>query len=284
MARHPAGSAAGGGAAGIGPSANDGRSILGGVAGDALGQFAVWWRAIGHFSWNDGPMPTRRQSLGTATLLIVLTALAGCGSDSGDADDVPTITTQPSTPASTTPTAGSATPSTEASSTSATETTVPVTETATPTETETGPSPEPPSNEQVGPTTYREALERIGDSRPIAQPVPRFATEDDVIYCLLDDAVIGPSCELSRGFIEDAAVCGGGAAEGVGRIETYDGRARPVCPTDTIREPGAEVILGDGVVSNGGGARCLVDSVGVTCVDINAHTGFFLAPGEYHVF
>ncbi len=173
-------------------------------------------------------------------------ALAGCGSGSGDADDVPTITTRPSPSATSAPTTAATSPSVETSA-PATETTVPVTETATPTEpatptqteTETGPSPEPPSDQQVGPTTYREALRRIGDGPPIARPLRRFATDDDVIYCLLDDAVIGPSCELGSGFIQDATVCGGGAAEGVGRIETFEDRARPVCPTDTIREPGA---------------------------------------------
>jgi len=228
------------------------------------------------------------RSFGTATVLITLLTLTGCGSDSGDADDVPTITTRPSTPESSPPTSMTTVPTepTEPTepSTSAPETTATPTETVEPTATETGPSPAPPNEEEVGPTTYREALARLGGSRPIAEPVARFATDDDVIYCLLDDPVIGPSCELSRGFITDDAVCGRSAAEGVGRIETYEGRARPVCPTDTIRERGAEVILGDGVVSNGDGVDCLVDRVGVTCLDRDAHTGFFLAPGEYHVF
>ncbi|RHW24436.1 hypothetical protein D0Z08_24255 [Nocardioides immobilis] len=226
------------------------------------------------------------RSIGTATLLIVLTVLSvltGCGSDGGDADDVPTITTRPSTTASSSPT-------TDLPSVSATETSVspPIASVTTPTAgsetpTETGPSPEPPTDQPVGPTTYREALQRVAAGAP-GQVAARFSTDDDVIYCLLDDAVIGPACELRRGFIKDARICGG-AAEGVGRIETFEGKARPVCPTDTIREPGAEVISDDGVVvTNGDGVDCLVETAGVTCVDINADTGFFLAPGEYHVF
>ena len=76
----------------------------------------------------------------------------------------------------------------------------------------------------------------------------------------------------------------GGAAEGVGRIETFDGKARPVCNTDTIREPGAQEIRGDGVVAVVGYVQCLVETAGVTCLDTGVRTGFFLAQGEYHVF
>ncbi len=232
-------------------------------------------------------MPPRGHSIGTATLLIVLTVLSGmtgCGSDGGDADDVPTITTRPSTSDSSSPTTGEPSASAPESSVSPPIASVTTPPAGSETPTETGPSPEPPTDQPVGPTTYRQALAQIRESRPpIAQPLPRFSTHDEVIYCLLDDPVIGPSCELSRGFIEDDRVCGG-AAEGVGRIETFEGRARPVCPTDTIREPGAEVVLGDGVVSNGDGVECLVDATSVTCIDSGARTGFFLAPGEYHVF
>lgn len=244
----------------------------------------MWWRAFGLLAWKHGPM----RSIGTATLLLILLAVTGCGSGGGDADDVPTITTRPSTPASSVPTTPTTVTSEPAVSTSATV--EPTTEPApTPTEsdplpTETaGPSPEPPTDEPVGPTTYRQASARIRDAGPPIASVARFSTGGDLVYCLLDDPVIGPSCELSRGFVEDDDVCGG-AAEGVGRIETFDGRARPVCPTDTIREPGARVIRGDGVVSDGGGVRCLVDGTGVTCIDASVRTGFFLAPREYHVF
>lgn len=230
----------------------------------------------------------RMRSLGTATVLIAMLALTGCGAGGGDADDVPTITTKPSTPAVSTPatdrpTVSSAPPSATSSAPTEPVTTEPTSPTPEP-PTETGPSPEPPTDQPVGPTTYRQAATRIGDGTPIRTGLARFSTRDDVVYCLLDDPVIGPACELRRGFIKDDDVCGG-AAEGVGRIETYEGRARPACPTDTIREPGAEVITGDGVVvSDGAGVECLVERIGVTCVDINAHTGFFLAPGEYHVF
>jgi hypothetical protein len=240
----------------------------------------VWWWATGHLSWNHGAM----RSLGTTTVLITLLALTACGSGAGDADDVPTITTRPSTPGSSTPTSTTIGP-TAASSTGATETTTPVTETPTPTETETGPSPEPPTDQPVGPTTYRQAVARIAaDGNGERVSLARFTTPDDVVYCLLDDPVIGPACELRRGFIKDDEVCGGGTADGVGRIETFEDRARPACNTDTIREPGARVISGDGTIAVSGDVECLVETAGVTCADDDARTGFFLAPGEYHVF
>lgn len=225
--------------------------------------------------------------IGTATLLLALAAaavLTGCGSGGGDADDVPTITTRPSiSGAGATETTGSATSPTTRATTSPTDATTSTTGDAPPTET-AGPSPEPPTDRPTGPTTYRKASALIDEAgRPIAQPLRRFSTDEDLLYCLLDDPVIGPACELSRGFVKDEEVCGG-SAEGVGRIETFEGEARPVCNTDTIREPGAQQVLGDGVVSDGKDVRCLVDRYSVTCIDLAAETGFFLAPREYHVF
>ncbi|KAA1429092.1 hypothetical protein [Nocardioides antri] len=221
--------------------------------------------------------------IGTTSLLIALTVLTGCGSDGDDAEEVPTITTRPSATASSTATPSQEPPSSTTTTTSPSE---PTTQTSQPSSppTETGPSPEPPTDDPVGPTTYQAALARIDARGDGTTRLGRFSTPDDVIYCLLDDPVIGPACELRRGFVKDPDVCGG-AAEGVGRIETYQGRARPVCNTDTIREPGAEEVAGDGVViTSGAQVECLVEAVGVTCVDRGPETGFFLAPGEYHTF
>lgn len=217
--------------------------------------------------------------LGTSTLLLLL-VLTGCGSIGDDADDVPTITVRPPTP-----TSSDSTPTQPTSSTPPTSapTSSEPTDEPTATATETGPSPEPPTDEPVGPTTYAAARDRIDDRGTSQVAAARFSTAEDVIYCLLDDPVIGPACELRHGFVRDEEVCGG-AAEGVGRIETFEGRARPVCNSDTIREPGAEVIGRAGVVVSSGSVECLVEAAGVTCLDTAARTGFFLAPREYHVF
>lgn len=224
------------------------------------------------------------RSFGTAALLLALTAapvLAGCGSDAGDADDVPTITTRPSRHHPTRATDAPPSPSTPtASASESVEASPPVASVTT----ESGPSPEPPTDAPGGPSSYDEARERI-ESRSTGEPafLARFSTAGDVVYCLLDDPVIGPACELRTGFVKDAEVCGGDVADGVGRIETYRGRARPVCNTDTIREPGADEVA-DGSVVVSGDVECLVEAIGVTCTDAGAHLGFFIGPREYHVF
>ena len=57
----------------------------------------MWRRAIGDSVGTMAPCAPRY-----GNVLIALLTLTGCGSGSGDADDVPTITTRPSTPASST--------------------------------------------------------------------------------------------------------------------------------------------------------------------------------------
>jgi hypothetical protein len=221
-----------------------------------------------------------------AVVLALAPVLAGCGSDDGSAGDVPTITTRPSTPATRTsnlepsePPTSTTTTAPESSETS--ETPVPTTSAPSPTG-----SPTATTDAPQGPTTYAAALARIdGVTASSAAPVTaaRFSTARDVVYCLLDDDVIGPACELRTGFIEDESYCGGAATNGIGRIETFQGRAQPVCNTDTIREGGARVVTAPGVVRTGG-VECAVERFGVTCVDTRARTGFFIGPGEYHVF
>jgi hypothetical protein len=229
-------------------------------------------------------MPTRRQSLGTATLLIVLTALAGCGSDSGDADDVPTITTRPSTSVASSPTTASSAPTTETSATAS----EPAGESSAPSASETTvapPTSAPPPDRPNAPASYDDAAERIDAiERALGtKSVTRFVTPGDVVYCLLDDPVIGPTCELGNGFITDPEVCGSDSTDRVGRIETFNGKPRPVCNADTIREPGAEVISPAAVVVDGDVA-CGIEPFGVTCIDRATEVGFFLGKGEYHVF
>lgn len=227
--------------------------------------------------------------LGTTALLLALAGLTGCGGGAGDADDVPTITTRPSvtSPSSEPPTTQptSQAPSTQTSAPQTTATAPTSTPTA-PVTTESGPSPEPPNETTVGPTTYDEALARIDQvagEADAAISALRFSTRDDVVYCLLDDTVIGPACELSTGFIKDDEVCGADIADGVGRIETFKSRPRPVCNSDTIREPGAKVVPAPAIVTYGG-INCAIERAGVTCTTAASRSGFYLGPGEYHVF
>lgn len=250
-----------------------------------MARHPVWWRAIGHICWNDGPM----RSFGTAALLIALATLTGCGSGGGDADDVPTITTRPSTSATSATTSASGAPSGGTSETSGTASQPPVTETSTaPSSSGTTiapPTSAPPPDQARGPATYAAAIDRINASATAGTTVSmtRFVTPGDDVYCLLDDQVIGPTCELGNGFITDPDVCGADSTDRVGRIETFNGKPRPVCNADTIREPGAEVVRPDAAVVSGD-VSCAVEPFGVTCIDRSAEVGFFIGKGEYHVF
>lgn len=227
--------------------------------------------------------------VGAAGLVLML-ALTACSEDGGEAGDDPTpIEVSSSAPSpSEKPTeeeSSEATPS-EKPSTSDKPTEAP-----SPTE---EPSPtEMPSSGHGGeeapaaPTSYAEAVAHI-DATGIDgsnQQLARFSTPRDVIYCLLDDPVIGPTCELRSGFIPSRECEGMG--DGVGRIETYEGKVQAVCNTDTIREPGAPTIQPLGVVTSGK-IRCAVSTqeavVTVTCIDTRAKHGFFLAPDAYAVF
>ncbi len=223
-----------------------------------------------------------RAAVGSIALAVGLAPLlTGCGSDSGDADDVPTITTRPSTSVGSTPTSGSGTPTSETATSEP-----PLTETIAPSGTTVAPpTSAPPPDSLRGPATYDDAIDRINAVATQGATVfeTRFVTPGDDVYCLLDDPVIGPSCELGNGFITDAEVCGSDSTDRVGRIETFNGKVRAVCNADTIREPGTKVVRPTAAVV-AGDVTCGVERFGVTCIDRVAGMGFFLGKGEYHVF
>ena len=151
------------------------------------------------------------------------------------------------------------------------------------------PPPPPPSTLEpepaldTPPTTYDEAQARFDALGQEPQDVARFETADGT-YCLLDsDFAIG--CELLGG-IPDPAYCGeGGASQSVGRVVLTEGGPQPECNSDTIREPGAPTVGLDSVAASSvTGVQCLVEAIGVTCVDPARTQGFFLGPDAYAVF
>ena len=155
-----------------------------------------------------------------------------------------------------------------------------------------GPTGDPTSSESGsadpggGPATYDEAQARFAAAGQGPQDLIRFETEAGT-YCLLDsDTEIG--CELPAGGIPDPDQCGSdGASQNVGRVTldltgTVD--PLPVCNSDTIREPDAPVIeVGAVAASSATGVQCLVEDVGVTCLDPANTQGFFLGPDSYTV-
>lgn len=169
-----------------------------------------------------------------------------------------------------------------------------VTVTADPSESPSdGPSSSPPSDTprvdlSKPPETYDEAIAHIDaalEINPAPEELSRFEAPSSNLYCVLDDEFIPPSCELAQGTIEDPEVCGDSPSTAVGRVEFGDGGPVPQCNTDTIRMPGAPV-LGYGGVATWPGLtiQCVMEGLGVTCVDTETEQGFFLAKGRYLVF
>lgn len=173
--------------------------------------------------------------------------------------------------------------------------TVTITETPTPTPTPTEvESEEPTVSEDPSettappvdevPRTYDAAMARFDALAQEPLPYRRFATEDSDIYCVLDDKALPPACELGQNDgVPDPDVCAEALSKKVGRIEVQDGRATPVCNTDTIRGDMPDV-LPAGSVARSGDLQCLNDQGGVLCVSLSQTDGFFLRPGEFVIF
>lgn len=86
----------------------------------------------------------------------------------------------------------------------------------------------------------------------------------------------------AEGTIPDPAYCGDGPSTVIGRIELIDGEPRAVCNSDTIREPGA-LVLGYAAAATWAGTtvQCLMETIGVTCIDTASAQGFFLAEARH---
>lgn len=219
---------------------------------------------------------TRRLPAALAAAVLLL-GLAGCASD----DD-------PSEPTS----GETAAPSETTSSAPVEETTSPATETPTtdPTSAEpseppvTDPTKAPPAGD-TPPATYDEALARFDAVGQEPTELQRFESPTGNLYCVLDNDFIPPSCELLQGTIPAPDICGDGPSRVIGRIEFTDGDPQPVCNSDTIREPGAPTLAYGSVASAAGTSiQCLMETIGVTCINTATTQGFFLAKGTYAVF
>lgn len=208
--------------------------------------------------------------------LLALTSLTACtDGDDGAEPQEPVTVTETVTP---TP---SPTPSPSESPTAS--------DSATPTGTPTGSStPEPtPSDDGVDlsqpPTSAAEAEAHLAAATGGTQEARRFESANGFYYCVLQNRFIPTSCEVLEG-VRDPATCADSPSQVVGRVELSDAGFQPVCNTDTIREPGApKVEAGTVVTSAALGMRCLIEPIGLTCLQ-DAGQGFFLGPGTYAVF
>lgn len=215
-----------------------------------------------------------------AVLALGATACSDDSEPTSDPTSAPTTapTSEPTTsePATTEPTTEPTTPTPTPSETA--------TPTPTPTTTPT-PEPTPEPDPDAPPTTYDAARARFDATGQEPVEAIRFRTPNGT-YCLLDsDFAIG--CELPRGGIPDADYCGEGPSQNIGRI-TFGldgGGPTAECNSDTIREPGASRIgLDEVAASSATGILCLVEEIGVTCIDPPTSRGFFLGRTSYTVF
>lgn len=225
---------------------------------------------------------TRRlpAALAAAALLLTLVACSSDGEPAPVADDSQTpsatesssLTVAPS-PSETSPPATD-TPSADPTPTAPSE---PAT---------TEPTKAPPSDvPDTPPATYDDAVARFDAVGQEPQQLKRFESPTGNIYCVVDSPYIPPSCELLEGTIPDPELCGDGPSKVVGRIEFTDGDPQPVCNSDTIREPGAKTLAYGSVAGvDGTTIQCLVETIGVTCINTAATQGFFLARGRYTIF
>jgi hypothetical protein len=136
------------------------------------------------------------------------------------------------------------------------------------------------------PRTYDDAVKHFQQADGGTLKVRRFVTPSGNIYCAIKVASMPKGCEINEGAVKDPAVCSGNpVSKYVGRIEFQNGRATPVCNTDTIREPGARVLpYGSKARFRKAGVKCLSESIGVTCISLKKTEGFFLHRGEYVIF
>jgi hypothetical protein len=132
--------------------------------------------------------------------------------------------------------------------------------------------------------SYEEAQQHIDDARR-SEELAAFRSPSGNIFCR-----IGPgqaACEVREGRVGPPidGLCGESAATDVGRLELAEGRATPVCNTDSIRDPGApKLAYGLRATVPDVEVTCLSEESGVTCVDPATEHGFFIARGSFTTF
>jgi hypothetical protein len=196
------------------------------------------------------------RTVAAVTTGLVLLALGACGGGQPVAPLTTTITITPS-PTRT----GTTTPST--------------------TTTTTTPAPQPP-------TTFAQAMQHLAGGRVDASAKPQFTSPTGNIFCSIAAGDVPAGCEVRDGrATPPPGTCAdaGGGAKDVGRIEWSGGTPKPVCNSDTIFQPGAQVLQYGSVAQvQGSPVQCLSETIGMTCVDPAAKKGFFLAKGAYTIF
>ncbi len=215
----------------------------------------------------------RGRHLGTALSLLVLAVggLGGCASGAGDLAPV-TVTVTPSD----LPAQALAAP-----------TPVP-TEPATPTASSTTLPRQLSAGPATGaPTSYADALARLGQAALDPKVSGVFTSPTGNIFCTVARDALVKGCEVAEGRVAPPKpmTCPSPGAKDVGRVEWQPSGPVPTCNSDTIRVQGAPK-LAYGTTSDVAGSAyaCLSESVGVTCIDRDLGRGFFIARGSFTLF
>ena len=199
-----------------------------------------------------------RAVAGAVALAVVPLVVSACG---GGNDPVTPITTT----VTVTPSSGSSKGTTSTTSTTTTTT----------------PAAQPPK-------TYEQAMQHFAAGKIDTTAKPQFTSPTGNIYCsIAPSGAVPAGCELRDGRVTPpAGTCPpGAAAKDVGRIEWSGDTPKPICNSDTMIQPGAQVLqYGAIAMMQGSPFQCISESIGVTCINTAGKKGFFLAKGAYSIF
>jgi hypothetical protein len=138
------------------------------------------------------------------------------------------------------------------------------------------------------PKTYEQAMQHFAAGKIDTTAKPQFTSPTGNIYCsIAPSGAVPAGCELRDGRVTPpAGTCPpGAAAKDVGRIEWSGDTPKPVCNSDTMIQPGAQVLqYGAIAMMQGSPFQCISESIGVTCINTAGKKGFFLAKGAYSIF
>lgn len=138
------------------------------------------------------------------------------------------------------------------------------------------------------PKSYAEAEQHFAAGQLDTAAGSGFTSPSGNIFCSIstDNGAPPAGCELKSGRIAPAAdYCAGAAAPDIGRIELTAAGPKAVCNSDSIVQVGVPVLKYGAIAAvDSSPFRCLSETIGMTCLDVSAKKGFFIARSSYTIF
>jgi Family of unknown function (DUF6636) len=139
------------------------------------------------------------------------------------------------------------------------------------------------------PKTYEQAAQHVAAGKVDTASKAQFTSPTGNIFCsIAPSGAVPAGCEVRDGRVTPPpGTCdtSGGGAKDVGRIEWSGDTPKPVCNSDTMYQPGAQVLQYGAVATvQGSPFQCISESIGMTCINTAGKKGFFLAKGAYTIF